>query len=416
MPIELRVCDDSKEIDNCLWVRHEVFVVEDGKFGGKPLPTERLVDRFDAFPNVHNVIAYEDGEPIATMRLVRESKVGLPADDLFDFSVYKKRLLEKAERAEREGADELVKQPVFGSAGMLAVRANWRRRRDVIRAMFRMAATVCRANGATHVLLVVNHDTSGMYRRLGFSALAEKFWSEEIGNYLTPLVAPTDHFFAWAFGSLPETPLSAFRDSFNRLVLRAGETVFHEGEPGEHAYIVEAGDVRISRHSGTGEELSLAHLGRGSLFGEFALIDELPRSASAVAVVDTELMSLDRKTFLGQLRQYPERANDLFKMFSGRMRSMDELAMVLAFSPTSERLDFAIDLVRQRAVHDTAYPGRRIFRGGPAEVARLAAVDEAEVHNYLAELAKAGKVSFSDRQIVFEAPGDEIDDLIKSTG
>jgi len=52
MPIRIKLARSPKEIDDALWLRHEVFVVEDGKFGGKPVPGHRLVDHFDAFPSV----------------------------------------------------------------------------------------------------------------------------------------------------------------------------------------------------------------------------------------------------------------------------------------------------------------------------------------------------------------------------
>ena len=176
-----------------------------------------------------------------------------------------------------------------------------------------------------------------MYRRLGFTQLTDKFWVEEIGNSIIPLMGTTEQFVEWAFAGLQETPLSAFQDSFERMVFRAGETVFLEGDAGEHAYIVDSGEIRISRSHHSGETLTLTHLKRGDLFGELALIDWQPRSASAVAVSDSELMTLDRTTFQAQWRANPEHCQHLFRVFSARMRAMDNLAMVLAFAPTAER-------------------------------------------------------------------------------
>ena len=84
MAIRLKVAKTPEEIDDALWVRHEVFIVEDGKFGGKPAPDARMMDRFDALPDVYNIIAYDGDEPIATIRLTKENEIGLPcivADD-----------------------------------------------------------------------------------------------------------------------------------------------------------------------------------------------------------------------------------------------------------------------------------------------------------------------------------------------
>ncbi len=391
MAIKIKLARTPKEIDDALWLRHEVFVIEDGKFGGKPLHGSRMVDRFDAFPSVFHVIAYEGPEPIATMRLVKDSSAGLPADELYDFARFRGR------------AHLETKEPVFGSAGMLAIREKWRRRRDVIRAMFRMAATVCHSQGATHILMVVNHETAGMYERLGFTPLADKIWNDEIGNHIIPLGGITEQFVAWAFQGLPDTPLSAFQDSFERVVLRADEVVFEEGSRGEHAFVVDSGDIRITRKRPSGEELILANLGRGDMFGELALLDDQPRSATATAATDSELMTLDRQSFQSQIQTHPERARSMFKMFSGRMRSMDELALVLAFAGPGQRLEFALEVARQQAVPDRTDPTRTLFHGGSDELARMAAVPETEARRFLEGLGAAGALTLTPRHIRFKA-------------
>ncbi|MBI1398442.1 MAG: cyclic nucleotide-binding domain-containing protein [Betaproteobacteria bacterium] len=391
MSIKIKIARSPKEIDDALWLRHEVFVVEDGKFGGKPFHGHRLVDRFDAFPSVFHVIAYDGPDPIATMRLVKDSAGGLPADELFDFDRYRRRTLLE------------TSAPVFGSAGMLAIREAWRRRRDVIRAMFRMAATVCKREGATHILVAVNHETAGMYERLGFTPLSEKIWNDEIENHIVPLAGSTDQFVAWAFQGLPDTPLSAFQDSFERMVFRAGETIFQEGDVGEHAFVVDSGEVQIGRKRESGEELTLAIFGRGDMFGELALLDDQPRSASAQASADCELMTLDRATFQEQLHSHPERSTSLFRMFAGRMRAMDELAMVLAFAGPAQRLEFAMEIARQQAVPDRNDAARVLFHGGPADLARMAAVTEQEARRFVEGLASAGVVSLTPRFIGFKS-------------
>ena len=398
MPIRIKVANNAKEIDDALWLRHEVFVIEDGKFGGKPIHGNRLVDRFDAFPSAYHVVAYEGHEPVAAMRLLKDSEAGMPVDELYDFTEHRRQAVAGESRVSIDAPTVAVQ---FGSAGMLAIRANWRRRRDVIRAMFRMAATVCHRYGATHILVVVNYETAGMYRRLGFAQLSDKIWNEEIGNHVIPLVGTTEQFLSWAFGDLPDTALSAFQDSFERMVYRAGESVFFEGDIGELAYVVDSGEIRIARKRTTGEELTLAHLNRGDLFGELALIDDQPRSASATAASDSELMTLDRATFQEQLQVNPERCRRLFRIFSARMRSMDELAMVLAFAPAGQRLEFALEVARQQSLPDRSNPQQLVFRGGPRELALLAAVDEQAATNFLELGAKNGELEFSQRHISF---------------
>ncbi|MFO8003927.1 N-acyl amino acid synthase FeeM domain-containing protein [Thioalkalivibrio sp.] len=399
MPIHLKLAKGAREIDDALWLRHEVFVIEDGKFGGRPLRGSRLVDRFDAFPDTSHMVAYENDEPVATVRLIKDSEAGMPVDELLDFGPVRAQLLAENAVADGQAAGSAPVQ--FGSAGMFAIRSRWRRRRDVIRAMFRMAAAALHRRGVTHVLAAVNHETAGMYRRFGFIQRSEKVWNEEIGDHIIALTGTTEDLVAWARGKLPETVLSLFEYSCDRMVLRAGESVFLEGEVGEHAFVVDSGEIRITRERAFGEELTLAHLGRGELFGELALIDDKPRSASAFAVSDTELMTLDRETFQHHLREHPEHGEQLFQVFSSRMRSMGELAMVLAFAPAAQRLEFALELARGQASRDPDRSGRLVFRGGARELARLAAVDEPSALAFLEQASAASTLEFSARHIVF---------------
>ena len=347
VPITISLARSPREIDDALWLRHEVFVIEDGKFGGQALHGERLIDKFDAFPNVYHVIAYEDEHPVATMRLVRDSAVGLPVDELYDFTEFRTRARDDLPRLGPDWANRDA--AVFGSAGMLAIRKPWRRRRDVIRAMFRMAATVCQCYGASHVMVVVNHETAGMYRRFGFVPLAEKIWVEKIGGYVIPLAGVSQEFLSWAMGGAKESALADFQDGFGRLVLRQNEAVCQRGSAGANAYLAQSGEIRSTRQTPADHELTLAPVGPGPILGELALIDDPARAASAISVSHSELMRLDGHTSQSQLQTHPEHSRSLFKVFAHRMRSMDELTMGLAFSPPSERLYFAMDTTRKNA-------------------------------------------------------------------
>ena len=104
---------------------------------------------------------------------------------------------------------------------------------------------------------------------------------------------------------LAETPLFAGlrKRLLGRLAVRlfaksyaAGELVFREGEPGRALYVVAKGTVDIVREE-AGSELVLARFAAPASFGELALIDELPRRATARAAVDSELLLLYRTHF-----------------------------------------------------------------------------------------------------------------------
>lgn len=92
--------------------------------------------------------------------------------------------------------------------------------------------------------------------------------------------------------------------------------VFVKGDRGEFAYLVKSGSVEI-RGSGRAMEL----IGPCGLFGEMALIDAGPRSASAVAMGATELIVIDRPTFERLLREVPDFALVVMRLMARRLRA-----------------------------------------------------------------------------------------------
>ena len=79
---------------------------------------------------------------------------------------------------------------------------------------------------------------------------------------------------------------------------RRNETIFHQGDPGDSLYIVESGSVKIVLPSPEGEEEAIiATLSRGDFFGELAILDGAPHSATVVALEPTEALVLRREPF-----------------------------------------------------------------------------------------------------------------------
>lgn len=101
------------------------------------------------------------------------------------------------------------------------------------------------------------------------------------------------------------------------------EVIFSAGDAGDGFHVVESGRVRIE--AGEGEEGAhlLATIGPGDFFGEMAVLDDAPRSASATAEVETSTVFLGRDELIRLLHQQPQLALDLIRDFSGRMRTLN---------------------------------------------------------------------------------------------
>jgi CRP/FNR family transcriptional regulator, cyclic AMP receptor protein len=95
----------------------------------------------------------------------------------------------------------------------------------------------------------------------------------------------------------------------------AGDRVFAEGETGDALYMVMAGTVRVHR-----EERLIAELGEGECFGEMALLDASPRSASVTALTEVSLLRISREDFQELLTDRPDVALGVIRVLTRRLR------------------------------------------------------------------------------------------------
>ena len=400
MGIRLKRAETAEELDDVFWVRRQVFSREEGKFGGAEAANPYLTDRFDAHPQCANLIAYEDDQPIATVRINLDTGAGLPPDQLYDFSAARARISD-------DWQTQTGTIPRIGSAGMLAIRRGWRRRRDVVRALFKLAATVGRSWGGTHVLVAVNHENALMYERVGFEPVGEKTWVQEIGNEIVPMVSTFSEFYARTVGVRLDgiSVLKCFSGQFQRMVYRAGERVFSEFDEADECYVIDEGSVRITTTNAVdGRELVFAHLGPGEIFGEMALIDEKTRSASATADSDCELIVLRRDDFMAGLREHPERLEIVLGFISDRLRRTDEFAKLLAYGSAEQRLEFALQGFLASAKLVRKADGSSLLRAGPGDLAAAAGTEEQDALSFLSGLKSRGYCDYNDSSIRFFLP------------
>ena len=105
---------------------------------------------------------------------------------------------------------------------------------------------------------------------------------------------------------------------------KAGSLIFREDEAGDAMFIIQKGQVEILKVVGRKEQ-RLALLEEGDFFGEMAILEDLPRAASARAVTDCELMRIDSSTFDHMVRHNPEIPIRMLRKLSARLRERAEL-------------------------------------------------------------------------------------------
>ena len=117
-----------------------------------------------------------------------------------------------------------------------------------------------------------------------------------------------------------------------------GQTIFHKDDPGQSLFIIEEGAVRIYLPTAQGADLTVAVLGPGDFFGDVALLDGRPRSASAAALENTVAYAVDRADFIELLESRPPAAMAVLSAVTRRLRDADEMAADLAFLDVAGRL------------------------------------------------------------------------------
>ena len=123
------------------------------------------------------------------------------------------------------------------------------------------------------------------------------------------------------------------------LVLKKGDIVFEEGDEAIFAYVLTEGVIEIVATS-KGEEQVLAKLEKGTVFGEMAIIDGFPRSASARAAADCKVQEVGHKEFLNYISKKPDAAFSIMTRLSGFVRSADkQTSKSLLFASKTETND-----------------------------------------------------------------------------
>jgi CRP/FNR family transcriptional regulator, cyclic AMP receptor protein len=105
----------------------------------------------------------------------------------------------------------------------------------------------------------------------------------------------------------------------------AGKVIFDMGDVGDCLYILRSGHVHIYVENTTGEKIVLGEFEPGEVFGEISLLDGGPRTATAIAMEDSDLFVLTRDDLQSLITEHPHAAIDLLTMVGRRLRTTDEL-------------------------------------------------------------------------------------------
>ena len=149
------------------------------------------------------------------------------------------------------------------------------------------------------------------------------------------------------FSRLPDSELAELADRVRTKSFKRGEMIFRKDDPGTHLYMVLEGGVKIALPGEFGQEALVAIMRPGEFFGELALFDRSPRSASATALEDTRAALLAGDDFLAYLESHPASFRVVLETLARTIRRLSDRVEDLIFLDVPSRVaKYLLDLVR----------------------------------------------------------------------
>jgi CRP-like cAMP-binding protein len=184
----------------------------------------------------------------------------------------------------------------------------------------------------------------------------------------------------------------------------AGTVLFREGDKGEEMFILQSGKVKISKKI-RGVEKTLATLEKGEFFGEMAILNDKPRSATAETIEDCDMLVIDRKTFETLLRSNVEIAIRFIKRIADRLREANDQMEALMIRDNTSRL---VSLLAKQVKEKKGATSISID-----ELAGLAGIESSQARMILEKLANVHILTLTADEHVSIANKEQVERLLR---
>lgn len=201
------------------------------------------------------------------------------------------------------------------------------------------------------------------------------------------------------FKALDDEAATSLRKSMLLQELKKGQTLFQEGQTGDRLYLVKTGKVKLSHASGDGRESVFMVLGPGDMFGELSLFDPGPRTSTAIAVTDSEILGLGHSDLKPWLQDRPEVAQALLQALAHRLRRTSETMSDLVFADVPGRVAKALLELGEKFGSKTG-TGLSVHHDlTQEELAQLVGASRETVNKALADFATRGWIRLETRSV-----------------
>lgn len=192
-------------------------------------------------------------------------------------------------------------------------------------------------------------------------------------------------------------------DAFERFAVtyQPDEIIFCEYEPGDAFYLIQEGRVQISKIMGDIEK-TVDVLQPGEIFGEMAILEEAPRSATAIAQDRVKCLEFNRENFEILMRGNPAIALKLLKLFTKRIYDQRRRFMILTLDDTQARVADVFLMLNELKGEPDDDSDERVFRTTQEDVAHWAGLSTDETRHVLNHFVSQRRLEVENDRIVLK--------------
>jgi CRP/FNR family cyclic AMP-dependent transcriptional regulator len=201
------------------------------------------------------------------------------------------------------------------------------------------------------------------------------------------------------FGDLSEEELHALAHRTVKHHVKAGDTIFTEGDPCEGFYVVESGEVKIFKTAASGREQVLTVDRAGNSIAEIPVFDGGPYPASAVANLDTTLLFVSKRDFRTLILEHPEVGVKVLKNVGMRLRRLVALIEELSFTTVRSRLVMLLARLANSVGQHTERGTEFVLPANQEIAAQIGTVRELVSRN-LSRLQAEGLIRLDGKQVI----------------
>jgi CRP/FNR family transcriptional regulator len=208
-----------------------------------------------------------------------------------------------------------------------------------------------------------------------------------------------------AFSALASDDILQVADVIVPRTFGTGEIVFREHDTGNTCYVVRDGHFRAIREHSDGRSITLATFGPGDIFGELAMFDDEPRSATVESLQDSEAAAILGTDMRRLLRAHPDIAVKLLRALSRRLRETNERLARQSFQTVQSRVASVLAELAAAARAEGAGESDVLITATQADLAQLAGSSRESASRFLAVLERAGVITQGRGRLTVHDPG-----------